>query len=91
MKRQIEVFTAGCPICSPVVAMVKEVTGTSGDIIIHNLNEEFDNQEVKDKLAGYGVNRIPAVAVNGELLGCCTNNEVSRQELIDSLAKQTLN
>jgi len=91
MKRQIEIFTAGCPVCSPVVAMVKEVACSSCEIIIYNLNEEFDNQEVKDKLTGYGVHRIPAVAVNGQLLGCCTNNEVSREELISTGVGQPLN
>jgi len=91
MKRQIEIFTAGCPVCSPVVAMVRDVAGDSCEITIHNLNEEFDNREVKDKLVNYGVNRIPAVAINGKLLGCCTNNEVSRQELIDAGIGQPLN
>ena len=91
MKRQIEIFTAGCPVCSPVVAMVKEVACDSCEIIIHNLNEEFDNPDVKDKLARYGVNRIPAVAIDGKLLGCCINNEVSRKELIDAGVGQQLN
>ncbi len=91
MKRQIEIFTAGCPVCSPVVAMVKEVACDSCEITIYNLNEEFDNPQVKDKLAGYGVHRIPAVAVDGHLLGCCTNNEVSRQELINAGVGQPLN
>lgn len=91
MKRQIEIFTAGCPVCSPVVAMVKEEACDSCEITIHNLNEDFDNQEVKGKLASYGVNRIPAVAVDGKLLACCTNNEVSRQELIDAGVGQPLN
>jgi len=82
MKRQIEIFTAGCPLCSPVVEMVKEIACDSCEITTYNLNEEFDNPEVKDKLVSYGVKSIPAVAVNGELLSCCTNNEISRQELI---------
>ncbi len=82
MTRKIEIFTAGCPVCEPVVAMVKEEACESCDITIHNLVEEFDNLEVKEKLKAYGVNRIPAVAVDGVLLDCCTNNEVSRDELI---------
>lgn len=90
MKRQIEIFTAGCPVCSPVVTMVKEIACDSCEITIHNLNEDFDNLQVKDKLVSYGVKRIPAVAVDGRLLGCCTNNEVSREELISAGVGQVI-
>lgn len=84
MKRRVEIFTAGCPVCTPVVEMVKEVAGESCEIITYNLIDDFDNQDVMDKLANYGVKRIPAIAVNGQLLSCCTDNEISRQELIDA-------
>ncbi len=91
MKRQIEIFTAGCPVCSPVVEMVKEVACDSCEITTYNLNADFDNQEVKDKLVSYGVKRIPAVAVNGQLLSCCTNIEISRQELVNAGVGQPIN
>ncbi len=91
MKRQIEIFTAGCPVCSPVVAMVKEMACSSCEVTVYNLQEEFANPQVKDKLISYGVQRIPAVAVDGHLLGCCTNNEVSRDELVKAGVGQPLN
>jgi glutaredoxin len=90
MKRQIEIFTAGCPVCEPVVTMVKEEACDSCDITIHNLSEDFDNAQVRDKIKSYGVNRIPVVVVDGVLLGCCTNNEVSREELIKAGVGQPL-
>ncbi len=90
MKRRVEIFTAGCPVCTPVVEMVKEVAGESCEIITYNLIDDFDNQDVMDKLANYGVKRIPAIAVNGQLLSCCTDNEISRQELIDAGVGQSI-
>jgi hypothetical protein len=39
MKRIIEVFTAGCPLCNPVVELVKSTACSSCDIITHNLTE----------------------------------------------------
>jgi hypothetical protein len=32
----------------------------------------------------YGVKRIPAVAVDGKLLECCTNNGISKEKLIEA-------
>ncbi len=90
MKRRVEIFTAGCPVCTPVVEMVKEVAGESCEIITYNLIDDFDNQDVMDKLANYGVKRIPAIAVNGQLLSCCIDNEISRQELIDAGVGQSI-
>ncbi len=91
MKRQIEIFTAGCPVCEPVVAMVQDMACQSCDITIFNLAEAFDNAQVKAKLTKYGVHRIPAVAVDGVLLGCCTNNSVSREELLKAGVGQPIN
>ena len=40
MKRQIEVFTAGCPVCEPVVKMVKEMACDSCEVTVYNLAEQ---------------------------------------------------
>jgi hypothetical protein len=39
MKRIVEVFTAGCPLCSPVVELVKSVACGNCDVLTHNLTE----------------------------------------------------
>lgn len=36
-KRQIEIFTAGCPVCEPAVALVKEMTCPDCEVTVHNL------------------------------------------------------
>lgn len=81
MKRQIEVFTAGCPVCDPVVKTVKEMACDSCEITIYNLVEQCDDKVCIEKMKKYDISSLPAVAVNGQLLACCQNRGVSKEEL----------
>ncbi len=81
MKRQIEVFTAGCPVCEPVVKTVKEMACDSCEVTIYNLVEQCDSKVCIDKMKEYNITSLPAVAVNGKLLSCCQNRGVSKEEL----------
>lgn len=81
MKRQIEVFTAGCPVCEPVVKTVKEMACDSCEVTVYNLVEQCDDKVCVDKMKKYNITSLPAVAVNGQLLACCQNRGVSKEEL----------
>ncbi|MBX6361777.1 MAG: thioredoxin family protein [Acidobacterium ailaaui] len=81
MKRQIEVFTAGCPVCEPVVKTVKEMACDSCEVTVYNLVEQCDDKVCIDKMKKYNITSLPAVAVNGKLLSCCQNRGVSKEEL----------
>ena len=59
MKRQIEIFTAGCPVCEPVVALVKETACENCEITIHNLSEQSESKIRVTKMEEYGVKRLP--------------------------------
>lgn len=78
-KRKIEVFTAGCSVCEPVVETVKSMACSSCDVVVYNLSET--NKEATEKVKTYGIKALPAVAVNGKLLSCCQNKGVSEAEL----------
>ncbi len=80
-KRKIEVFTAGCSVCSPVVDMVKSMACSDCEVIVYNLAEPCESKECIDKAKTYGIKALPAVAVNGKLLSCCQNKGVSEDEL----------
>jgi hypothetical protein len=80
-KRKIEVFTAGCSVCSPVVDMVKSMACSDCEVIVYNLAEPCESKECIDKAKTYGIKALPAVAVNGKLLSCCQNIGVSEAEL----------
>jgi len=80
-KRRIELFTAGCPVCKPVVEMVKSMSCQYCEVIIYNLAEQCDTKECLTKIKEYNITSLPAVAVNGRLLDCCTDRGVSHKEL----------
>ncbi len=79
-KRKVEVFTSGCPICQPTVDLVKRLACPSCEILIYDLAGD-NKKEIHDKAVAYGVKRIPAVAVDGNLLECCEMSSVSEDIL----------
>ncbi|MDE3183902.1 MAG: thioredoxin family protein [Bacteroidota bacterium] len=80
-KRKIEVFTAGCPVCEPVVAMVKSIACADCEVTVYNLSDKNNTPIAGDKVKAYGIKVLPAVVVNGKLLSCCENAGVSETEL----------
>lgn len=83
-KRIIEVFTSGCPLCEPVVKMVRETACSSCEVIVYNLADPCESKVCLDKVKSYGIKTLPAVAVNGNLLSCCENSGVTPASLIDA-------
>ncbi len=90
MKRQIEIFTAGCPVCDLVVKLVKKMTCSSCEVTIYNLAEQCDTKECVDKMKKYDITSLPAIAVNGELLSCCKGQGVSKEALTAAGIGQTI-
>lgn len=84
MKRKIEIFTAGCPLCDPVVSMVKETACESCDIVIYDMVTQCDSKICLDKAKDYGIVRIPAVVVDGKLLSCCKSTAITKEDLIQA-------
>lgn len=84
-KRQIEVFTAGCPVCEPAVALVNELACPDCEVTVHNLQESGSEQAAK-----YGLKTIPAVVVNGRLVSCCDSPGPSRDALAEAGIGQRL-
>lgn len=80
-KRIVEVFTAGCPVCAPTVELVKKTACDSCEVIVYDLNKGCDTMECREKTEKYGVTKLPAVAVNGNLLDCCQGNSITEENL----------
>ena len=78
VKRQVEVFTAGCPLCEDAVALVKGLACPSCEVVVHDLRADG---EAVSRARGYGVNAVPAVVVNGRLAECCTRSSVGEEVL----------
>jgi len=84
MKRQIEVFTANCPVCDPIVKMIEELAYSECEITTYNLVKQCDDKTCLTKMNEYGVQKIPAVAVNGKLLDCCNDATITKEKLMDA-------
>jgi hypothetical protein len=82
MKRQIEIFTANCPVCDPVVKMVKDLACDNCEIITYDLVQQCEDKTCLSKLKEYNVQKIPAVAVNGQPLDCCRDNAITKEALM---------
>jgi len=75
-RRQVEVFTAGCPLCDPAVQFVQELAGSDDDVTVHDLRAEGAEQA-----RAYGVRTAPAVVVDSQLSACCQTSGPDRATL----------
>lgn len=77
-KRTVEVFSAGCPCCDDAVKLVQSIACPSCDVQIHDMRNDAAAQA---KAKQYGINRVPAVVVNGKLADCCQAGAVDEATL----------
>lgn len=66
-KRKIEVFSAGCTVCTELVRMVERAACPSCEVLVHDMNDAAVARRAKD----LGIRSVPAVAIDGKLAGCC--------------------
>ena len=66
-KRQVEVFSAGCPVCEQTVELVRGIACESCDVTVVDVRDPV----VARRAATLGIRSVPAVAVNGTLADCC--------------------
>jgi glutaredoxin len=69
-KRKVEVFSAGCPVCAETVKLVQQITCSSCEVEVLDMNKP----DVAAKARQYGVKTVPAVAIDGKLASCCTGS-----------------
>jgi len=69
MKRKIEIFTAGCPVCEEQVELLKKETCTDCEIIVSNINTD---KKALERSKSYKIKSIPAVVIDNVLAGCCS-------------------
>jgi len=81
-KRQVEVFTAGCPLCDETVKLVTELACPNCEVQIYDLREGCATNSCREKAAQYGIYRVPAVVVDGKLAECCSNQQPVSRELL---------
>jgi hypothetical protein len=70
--RTIEVFSAGCGLCSEAVAAVKAAACSSCNVVVRDMNDPKVATDAKK----YGINRVPAVVIDGKLADCCSTGAI---------------
>jgi len=76
-KTHVEIFTAGCPLCERVVELVRSLSCPDCEITIYDLHTGCSSNECREKADRYGIQRVPAVAVNGARVKCCQVDALS--------------
>ncbi len=74
---QIDVYTAGCPLCEDVIGTVRRLAMPEQTVTVHDLRDE----DAAERAARLGVRSVPAVVVDGRLAGCCMGGGVSEAGL----------
>lgn len=67
-KRQIEVFSAGCPACQDAITMVQSIACPSCEVTVLDMNDA----SVAGRAKSLGIRSVPAVVIDGKLADCCT-------------------
>lgn len=76
-KHNIEIYSAGCPVCQEVIDLVNRLAVTSCEITVLNMNDK----PVAQRAAKLGIHSVPALTINGQLAECCTNRGVDENVL----------
>ena len=76
-RRQVEIFSAGCPICQETINLVNQIACPSCEVSVLDMNDTAVAQRANE----LGVRSVPAVAIDGTLAACCTGRGVDEQVL----------
>ena len=72
-KGLIEVFTRGCSSCEPTVTYANELASSGQcELRIWDVTAERESAECRARIQRYGIHELPAIAVDGQLLACCS-------------------
>lgn len=66
-KRQIEVFSAGCPACQETIDLVNQIACSSCEVTVLDMKD----QAVAGRAKQLGIRSVPAVVIDGKLAECC--------------------
>jgi glutaredoxin len=70
IKRKIEIFSAGCPVCTETIELINRVACPQCEVSILDINDS----KVASRTKGSGIRSVPAVVIDGKLADCCVGN-----------------
>ena len=66
-KREVEVFSAGCPVCQETIELVNAVACSSCEVTVLDMNDP----SVTSRAEALSIRSVPAVVIDGKLADCC--------------------
>ncbi len=76
-KRKIEIFSAGCSVCTESIGQIEALACSSCEVEVLDLREH----EVSERAIRLGIRSIPAVLIDGVLADCCSGRGVDMSTL----------
>jgi len=70
MTRKVQVFTAGCSLCDDAVNLVQSIACPACDVEVLDMQDP----QVASQAKTLGVQRVPAIVIDGKLADCCAAN-----------------
>ncbi len=67
VKRKIEVFSAGCPVCKDAVNLVNKLACESCEVSVLDMNKP----EIAERAKTLGISSVPSIVIDGKLAECC--------------------
>jgi glutaredoxin len=67
VKRKIEVFSAGCPVCKDTVNLVNKLSCDSCEVSVFDMNKP----EIAERAKALGIRSVPTIVIDGKLADCC--------------------
>lgn len=68
-KRKVEVFSAGCPACTEAIEVVESLACPSCEVSVLDMHDA----DVAGRAKTLGIQRVPAVVIDGKLAECCAS------------------
>lgn len=68
-KRNVEVFSAGCPACQKTVALVNSIACPSCEVSVLDMHEP----NVATRAKSLGIRSVPTVVIDGKIADCCAD------------------
>ena len=65
--RTVEVFSAGCSVCTDAIEMIHRAACPSCEVIVLDMRDPEVARRAKD----LGIRTVPAVVINSTLVDCC--------------------
>ena len=76
-KRNIEIFSADCPVCRETIELVNRLACPSCEISVLDMNDKA----VTERADSLGIKAVPAIAIDGKLVDCCAGRGVDEESL----------